>query len=880
MDPKDWARLLEVYEAARELEPKAREELVRERLGDRPDLASEALGMLGISPPPGFVEPLQSPMELDQLFGGGLEGKRVGEFELVRELGRGGMGVVYLARQPDLDRPVAVKVLPLSRARDEKSLERFRREAKASSQLEHPHIAQVLTFGEGEHTAWFAMRYVDGHDLAAEITAQRAARKGEPHAALLLPAYDSESYVGTVVHRLAEVAEALQHAHDHGVVHRDVKPQNILLDKDGRMHLVDFGLAKDERFGSLTQTGDLRGTPYYMSPEQARAGAVRVDHRTDLYSLSVVLYELLALRRPYEGRTSQEVIARISRTEPEPLRKRNPRVPRDLAVICAKGMSKLAEERYASADELAADLRRFLHHEAIAARPLSARERGVRWMRRHRLAVAAALGLALALTAGFVFAQWRDREKGFDALHARITDVLELEDWSTAWAALADVRARLASEPGFGSRAGSTRARDLERFRERLDAFRSDQSQRGEDLIAAGLGGASELDDFEPYLAAPSPQSVNEGLMLLQRLALLFPDDRLLTEGALLERSFPRLRIDAEVVDAQGVARPARAEEAEAWLAPIDPLRDAVGEARAIGTSPFAEVSVPAGFWQIEVRVPGHGRAQLRRHVETSVRPLELSARVHPEALLSADMVRIPAGTLTLLDERPVGCLQGIDRVEVGDVLLDPAEVSNAAFHDYLVASANDPPVLWGELGYEGTWESIVPEEHRSAWPDLPVVGLNWRDALAFAEWHGKRLPTHTELERAFAGADVGARLPGEPGGDPAGRANVGRAYSPLPDPTPQASYAIYLANVLPVRDPRCLQTEYGLYHAYGNVQEFTSSWLVEIEGASLRPSLSDRVVYGCFWDARARGSRLDRHNSISSLPKYLSYDVGFRCAY
>jgi hypothetical protein len=195
------------------------------------------------------------------------------------------------------------------------------------------------------------------------------------------------------------VADALHCAHEHGLVHRDVKPQNLLLQENRRVQVGDFGLVRDESLGSLTRTGELAGTPYYMSPEQAKIVRASVDHRTDVYSLGVVLYELATHQRPFEGKTSADVLTKIRDTHPSGLRSLNPHLPRDLETICLKAMAKEPRDRYATAAELRDDLRRFLAHEAIVAKPPTWLAHAGRWMRRHRYKVGA-FGLLIGGIAG------------------------------------------------------------------------------------------------------------------------------------------------------------------------------------------------------------------------------------------------------------------------------------------------------------------------------------------------------------------------------------------------------------------------------------------------------------------------------------------------
>lgn len=365
------------------------------------------------------------------------ESHHLGEFEILSELGRGGMGVVYLARQASLAREVAVKVFVETLTTTPGEVERFHREARAAARLSHPGIVRVLTDGQSGKTHWFAMERVPGHDLAREIKLQRA-RGILSEERPLLPRFGSIEYVPAVARLCAEVADALHYAHTQGLVHRDVKPGNLLLAPDGRAQLVDFGLVRDEALGSVTRSGEVRGTPHYMSPEQARVRSSRVDHRTDVYSLGVVLYELATLRRPFEGRSSADVISQIQLRDPLPLRKLNPRVPRDLELVCATAMAKDVGARYADAAAFAEDLRRFLRHEAVAAKPPAWSALARRFVRRRRAPLLGLSVLGLGLLAGDLLAVERQERRSSTPVHARLLDEAGAPLPGSAWARAID----------------------------------------------------------------------------------------------------------------------------------------------------------------------------------------------------------------------------------------------------------------------------------------------------------------------------------------------------------------------------------------------------------------------------------------------------------
>lgn len=296
-------------------------------------------------------------------------GRRLGDFEIVREIGRGGMGVVYEARQNSLNRLVALKLLNASLDRDARAVERFRREAAAAAMLRHANIVPIYATGEEAGVYYYAMEYVAGPSLdqalhgGADGSGAKSAGSGPlaPH---------SSDYFTRIAGLLAGAAQALDHAHERGVVHRDVKPSNLLLAPDGRLCVSDFGLARIGEQPGMTLTSELLGSPRYMSPEQA-AGQLPLDRRTDVYSLGVTLYELLALRPPYDGARRDEVLLKIIHDEPLPPRQWNRRIPYELETICLKAMEKDPGRRYQTAAALACDLGHF-----AAGLPITARRRG------------------------------------------------------------------------------------------------------------------------------------------------------------------------------------------------------------------------------------------------------------------------------------------------------------------------------------------------------------------------------------------------------------------------------------------------------------------------------------------------------------------------
>lgn len=288
-------------------------------------------------------------------------GLRLGRYTLRRELGRGGMAIVWLAHDGELDRPVALKVLRPGLAVEEKHTDRFRREAQAMARLKHPNVALVHDVGEERGHHYLAMEYVEGPSLATVLEALDRTRfhADELRRAVGAPslAPRAESLEAAVATVLAQVADALGAAHAKGLVHRDVKPSNILFRADGTAVVADFGLALSDSEPALSMTGDLLGTPYYMSPEQARLSGTKVDHRTDVYSLGVTLYQALCGTLPFRGTSPLEVFEAIKTTLPRSVRSVDRRVSKQGAAIARKAMSREPGQRYDSAEAMAEDLR-------------------------------------------------------------------------------------------------------------------------------------------------------------------------------------------------------------------------------------------------------------------------------------------------------------------------------------------------------------------------------------------------------------------------------------------------------------------------------------------------------------------------------------------
>ena len=325
--------------------------------------------------------------------------ERIGQYRIIREIGRGGMGVVYEAEHKGLGRRVALKVLFASRFQERSARERFDREAKTIATLHHTNIVPIFEVGTADGHHYFAMQMIEGRTLE-----QEKAEESDSGASVgVKKKWDNDRGVDAASSRAAgmdpyevahlglQAAEALAYAHSRGVVHRDVKPSNLIVDRNGALWVVDFGLAKGLGDPTVTASGARLGTPRYMSPEQATSRWEAIDARSDIYSLGVTLYELLTGQLLFPDSTPQQLILRIIRTDPPSPRQLQRGIPRDLETIVLKAMAKQPSDRYGSAQKLADDLRRFLAHEPVQARRIGPLGRLARWCRREPLVATVSL---------------------------------------------------------------------------------------------------------------------------------------------------------------------------------------------------------------------------------------------------------------------------------------------------------------------------------------------------------------------------------------------------------------------------------------------------------------------------------------------------------
>ena len=768
-------------------------------------------------------------------------GSLLGGFELLSELGRGGGGVVYEAKQLDIQRRVALKVMLAPSGPTQPG----RGEAELCGRLEHPGIVRVYQHGRTGAWKWIAMELIRGSDLAHELRALDGGESGS-----WLPARSQAEFTDRAVQLVSEVGTALGAATQAGLIHRDVKPANILLREDGQPVLSDFGLAKPVVGPGATRSGLVKGTPHYMSPEQANGDVV--DPRTDVYSLGAVLFHALTGRTPVVGDRSGDVVARIIAGPTPLLRSVCPSLPRDLEAVVAKAMSHDVRERYPSSVEFVSDLHRWRRSEPVLARRTDAAYRVRLWARRHRrhlliATVALAASGALALMASKAAIRSTERENSRDAIRALNDQAISAEaaqDLDELVEVAAGVR-RLRPTAVSGDAAEL-----LADLTARLDAARTRIATKEMNTIDAVL---------EPEAYTP----VDEGQLLLaaarirKTTRMATDDDGLLSSAGELEEWFPRVRLEME----SSVRVQAHRYQDNTGQYASRPTEVAEGE--------LVELAVPPGRYRIVIIGADGSFAELSRWFGQWGRVYELErVRLLTPSRVEARMHRYEAADQEV--GLPFRRGQGPRTVEahVAPFLLDKYEVSNRDYAEFLAEQADA--------------EALTPH----AWPgasapdefwDRPVVRVSWNQARAYAEWAGKRLPTEVEWNRALFGGASGDFPWGDDTDYPIGVVvNRLESRGKISD----AEYTrLYLLHTVPVTDVTGdIAPEGEILHLAGNVREWTDSMSLGVADGCLLALPTHRRSKGGDW-SRAFPASLMRSESMQLNTPYRVPIRGFRCA-
>lgn len=769
--------------------------------------------------------------------------REIGDFELGEELGRGGSSVVFKAVQRSLQRQVAVKVLHQTVATEADETRRFHDESVRLAMLAHPNIVQVHVGGVHARHAWFAMELVPGTSLDQVFLAFRA-RKEPP---VPFPAPSARGYVHTVATVCATVAAALQHAHDQGVVHCDIKPSNILITPSLGVKVADFGVGIDRRrSGERTPAGSLR----YMSPEQA-VGSPPLDARTDVYSLGAVLYELLTLQPPHAQVAENKLLDAVRACRLISVRRLNPAVPRDLEMVCGKAMAAAPEDRYSCASAVAEDLGRFLDYRPVAAAPPSVWRRLRYVLRRYRVLFA----VTLLLSAAVGFGVWL--QKGAAATEAASRLMRVVQDCPNDRAALAGTDPhRLA---GIRRAAEELVDRAVSEP-ERLAAHATLRALQAhcEELVG---GATSTMNAAHSALQQGRVAALDVAAVLSAqedgRRAALIQDDPAIMHRLAAGDLLPSLTVQAE----------SELGPAAVSYHPLDPITGQPLDARVLGDVPLRLDRLSPGPARIVVHFASGLSLEYTRFVLVGAPSLEIRCRKPSRASRTTPLITIAPGTVRPPNEGlPWAPLAG-RTLDVPAYEIEQYEVTVGQFREFLAAKP-------GRYISDGLRLLL---DHSDA-QDKPVTCITWEDARDYAEWLGLRLPSYVEMTCATRGPQW--KVWPFVGDDAAQSGNVSGPKVDWNRVAILERVAIYLRHVQPYDQPPTAASVDGVHHLAGNVAEWVEGPAPDKGERGLIPRGDTRLVMNGDWSVVER--RKLPHTDIESRgpgPAWAFITHGFRCA-
>ncbi len=727
-----------------------------------------------------YVAAIKGGEPLDEGARKGAAGQRIGPYRIERELGRGGQGVVYLARDDRLRRSVALKVVPRSPLTDDMA-PRFRREAEVAAGFDHPSLCTLFDVGHDDSAAWIAFRYVEGETLA-----QRVGKSKEP-----LPIAD--------VLRIGEqAARALHVAHEAGVVHRDVKPQNLMITPQGDVVVLDFGVAQRSAEGEmLTLSGQAVGTPAYIAPEALTTGSSKIGRSVDIWGLGVTLYEAATGTRPFDAPTREALIQSILLNDPPDPRSRNPEIPRDLAVVILTAIAKESDRRYRTAGDLAEDLRRVREHEPILARPVTVAVRISRFCRRKPALAAALLALALVLIVGFATTAMLlvKTKRTLSEKEILLADFTQLSEQKVA-------RDLLEAEKSLWP-AAPERQTDFSRW---IGESREVVSHRSRYLSA--------LSRFET--AGPTTASeATRNLWMREQLTQLVADLQKL-EGripAVESRSEFARTLRQRTIEAQ----------ADLWAR----VHDAVASDARFSTKDGKPLEIVPQLGLVPLGEDPESRLQEFAVLETGTPPQRDPAthRLVMTAESAVVLVLVPGGPFRVgaiapTSDHPLGSKRVDPNVEpyegpLVDLVLDPFfiskyEMTQAQWVRH--AESNPSNYRTGSKFFHGESDALHPVDSM----DWPTADRVCRELLLM-------LPTEAQWERAArAGTDT-IWWTGDERASLRGACNLADTYAKEHDGHPNWGYDLELDDGFTVHAPigRFRPNAFGLFDVIGNVAEW-----------------------------------------------------------
>ncbi|MEQ8764810.1 MAG: bifunctional serine/threonine-protein kinase/formylglycine-generating enzyme family protein [Planctomycetota bacterium] len=841
MDSQSWQQIQAVFEDVVDRDPDEWENRVRLRCESEPEVADEVLRLLSATEASEHLLEPPEPPPLPKLSG----------FELEEEIGHGGTGVVHRARDGQTGSVFAIKLLRSRLGLTEREVGEFLKEPQRISTLQHPGIIRVLKVDQEEGVPYFVMELAEGGSLEDWLEMHRDGGLESAHRDTTFGS-PGEPYSIRVAELVLQIAEALDHAHAQGIIHRDIKPANVLLDEAGRPRVTDFGLARVLDVESVS-TG-VAGTIHAMSPEQTKGESGGLDYRTDVYSLGVVLYELLTLQRPFEHSDPLRLIANIQNRQPPRPGSIDGQIPTALEAVCLKAMEKEREARYATARDFADDLEKVLKRGSPRAERLFRIRRAWNRCRRYRRPIVTTLGLvglgAVTIGAREIQKDWREAEE----LRSRVTAELQIPSAERIGQTeeiqqLQDQRKRLAGTTFGGDSNGE--------LVDRVDEYLNEVQQDWEKRIVESL--FSQLEESGPRELL----ALNGGLFA-ESVNGVADIRRVFDEANHVELKEPEKWLWPRVSITVGQAAQSTASLTIQALSMVakahgDPLESDL-------PLPVVRRPLAPGYYRFELHSEDSGLREFDRLITGFEWKVDLELPAAGGLRKFNEEVFIAGGHLNGPSEMEPMCPIGAEGIDVAPFYIDAHEVTLGEFREFLEATERPAPYAWQFLPAGNEYD------------DYPAVYLSWYDARAYCEWVGKRLPTHAEWELAARGSSR-AEYPWQLSDE--GDVNRANTAGPIRSRRgPQEGLAVFLKEAERVDSRPDATTATGLYHMLGNVSEFTSTWIVEkSQTGAAEVRLHQVYVMGGAWNADAWQSTLAVHRTFGSDTTHKDVQIGFRCA-
>lgn len=721
-------------------------------------------------------------------------GNTFGKYIIEKKLGQGGMGAVYLVHDLVLNRKVALKVMLL---KDEISIERFSREARASAKRKHQNIIPIYEVGTVGKYNYFTMDYIEGESFDKLI-------------------WDKKISHRRIAEIIRDISEALHYAHTQGILHRDIKPANIMIDNQGKVFIVDFGLAK-ELTGtehSLTMTGTIMGTADYMSPEQAQGDKKKIDARSDIFSLGAALYHALTGHTPFKGKELYQILESVVKKDPVPPRHYIRNLSRDIETICLKALEKEQKLRYQSAKEFADDLTRYINGDVILARPIGFIGRIFRKARNNKPLSASIIGafiLIIGLVSLFAYQDYQRKQKTYADKIERINDFLNKSN---------DFIKRKMYIDAIGSFS----------YVLALDPSNKDAQKGHIEAYLLACRAAVERKPNPDYVTANG---------YLEVIKLLDTSNEFKDEITELSRQIKGIGV---------ISLDTKPSGAEAWIYPIDSKTYEIkeDEMRKLGLTPLEKIDMDKGSYLIILKKEGYADVRYPVYFAHN-ESLNAIVPFYTRDEIPDGMVYVPAGRCYIGNPSSYDELK---EIQVAGFFIDQYEVTFAQYKKFIDVNPDVPvPGTFWNSGNQ-TDKALIKTGIDNNWP---VIYVNWYEARLYAKYAGKRLPSAYEWEKAARGADQRVY----PWGLSFDK-TYGNFFSSKEKPAPEPVNA---------RPKDC--SIYGCFGLAGNVTEWLSEYIKPPKDVAMRK--------GCSWQGRMEEAKVYYMDEASAM--FQMKNIGFCCA-